>query len=115
MSTQGDNVIIAIMGAGLVILLMGGFVLFRAPVAAVLAPVPLVLLCFGAVRKDLRHVRRHGWNVDGDSDGPEDERRRPGPDEPGPQGPSGGGEQSDWETFVTQFWDHVDRRPVASE
>ena len=113
MSAEGENVIMATMAAGLLGILIAGFVVFGAPVAVFLAPLPLILLCFGAVRKDLRHVRRHGWNVVGGSDEPNGEGRRPGPPEPAPQGPSGGGEQFDWDVFVIQFWDHVDRQPVA--
>ena len=63
MSPQGENVIIAMIGVVLLLVLIAGFVPFGAPVAAVLAPVPLILFIFGGVRKDLRHVRRHGWNV----------------------------------------------------
>jgi len=113
LSSQGENVIIAGMAVGLLGLLIAGFAAFGAPVAVLLGPMPVMLFIFAGVRKDLRHVRTHGWNVAGDSDGPNGGGgRRPGPSEPAPQGPSGG-EEFDWDAFVTQFWDHVDRQPVA--
>jgi hypothetical protein len=113
MSPQGENVIIAMIGVVLLLVLIAGFVPFGAPVAAVLAPVPLILFIFGGVRKDLRHVRRHGWNVVRGSDGPNGGGGRPTPDTPTPQGPSGDGERFDWDAFTTQFWEHVDHQPVA--
>lgn len=113
MSAQGENVIIAGMAAGLLGLLIAGFGAFGAPVGVLLGPAPLILFIYVGVRKDLLHVRRYGWNVAGGSDGPNHGGGgRPGPREPAPQDPSGG-EQFDWDAFATQFWDHVDRQPVA--
>ena len=117
MSAQGENVAMAAMAAGLVGLLIAGFAAFGAPVVAMIAPLPLILLCFGFVRQDLRHVHRHGWNAAGGSDGSDGEGDGrgggPGKDEPAPPGPSGGGEQFDWDAFVSQFWEHVERQPVS--
>lgn len=89
-----------------------GFAALRAPLPTLLLPVPLILLCIVAVRKDLLHVRRFGWSSAGGSNGSNGDGRRPGPDEPAPSAPSGGGEQLDWDAFVVQFWDHVERQPV---
>ena len=112
-STQGENIIIAAMVVGLVALLIAGFAVFGAPLPALLAPVPLALFCWTGVRKDLRHVRRHGWNAADGSDGPDGGGGGPRPPEPAPEGPSGGdGEQFDWDAFLAEFRDHVDRQPV---
>lgn len=113
MSNQGENVITALMGVGLLSLLSAGFGVFGAPVMVLLAPAPLILVCLAAVRKDLRHVRTHGWNTPGGSEDPNDDGGRPGPDEPTPQGPSSDGEQFDWDGFLRQFWEQVDRQPVG--
>lgn len=103
----------ATVAAGLVAFLIAGFGAFGAPVAVLLAPLPLIVFCFGAVRNDLRHVRRNGWNAAGASDDP-DGGGGGGPalPEPAPPAPSGEGEQFDWDAFVIQFWEHVDRQPV---
>lgn len=99
------------MAAGLLGVFVLGFATVGAPVPALLPPIVLILLCLAAVRNDLRHVREHGWGTHG-TDGPSGGSRQ-GPDEPLPEGPPGGGEQFDWDAFATQFWDHVERQPVA--
>jgi hypothetical protein len=111
LSAQGEKVIILGMAIGLLGLLALGFAAVSAPVSALLPPFVLALLCVAAVRKDLRHVLRHGWSTRG-TDGPNGESRE-GPHEPIPQGPSGDGEQFDWDAFSSQFWDHVERQPVV--
>lgn len=113
LSDQGEKVIIAGMAAGLLSLLCLGFALVGAPPSALLVPVPLILLCLAAVHEDLSHVRRHGWSGGGGSDGSNGGGQRDGPPRPFPPGPSGPGEQFDWDAFVTQFWEHVERQPVA--
>lgn len=116
MSAQGENVAMATMAAGLVGFLIAGLAAFGAPLAVLVAPLPLLVLCFGAVRKDLRHVRRHGWNTGRAGDDPDGEGGGGGParPDPAPPAPSGEGEQFDWDAFVTQFWEHVDRQPVPT-
>ena len=99
------------MATGLMGLLALGLAAVGAPVPALLAPVALILLCVTLVRNDVRHVRRHGWGTRG-TDGPNGQSRQD-PHEPAPQGPSGGDAQFDWDAFATQFWDHVERQPVA--
>jgi len=108
LSAQGEKVIISAMGIGLLSLLVLGFVILAAPVPARF--VPVILLWVAAVRGDVLHVRKHGWGIRG-SDGPDGDGGRH-PSEPTPPAPSGDGEQFDWDAFVTQFWEHVDRAPV---
>lgn len=99
------------MATGLMGLLAVGFATVGAPVPALLPPVALIVLCVAAVRNEVVYVRRHGWGTRG-ADGPNGESHQD-PHEPDPQGPPGGGEQFDWDTFTTQFWDQVERQPVA--
>lgn len=110
MSAQGEKVVIAAMPVVLLSLLILGFAALRAPVAALIVPVPLILLCIAAVRKDLGHVLRHGWSGGGGGPGG---GGRGGVPQPGSPLPPGDGEQFDWDAFVDQFWDHVEREPVA--
>ncbi len=99
------------MGIGLLSILVLGWVILGAPVTALLVPVPIILLWVAAARKDLLHVRKHGWGTSG-SDGANGDGGRH-PSDPTPPAPSGDGEQFDWDSFVTQFREHVDRTPVA--
>lgn len=91
-------------------LLILGFAALGAPVVVLLAPTPMILLCVGIVRKDLRHVLEHGLGDSGDGSGGEGRGGLPAP--VSPLGPSDG-EQFDWDAFVVQFWDHVEREPAA--
>lgn len=111
LSAHGEKVILAAMPVGLLSVLILGFAVLGAPLAALLVPVPLMLLCIAAVRKDLRHVRRHGWSSGGD--GSNGDGRSGGPDEPISPVPPGDGGDFDWDAFVVQFWDQVDRQPVG--
>ncbi len=112
LSLEGEKVIISGIAVGLLTVLVIGFATLRAPILPLLVPVPLILLAIFAVRKDLGHVRRYGWGTTG-GEGPNSDGGIHKTDEPPPPGPSGDGEQFDWEGFVTQFWEHVDREPVA--
>jgi hypothetical protein len=112
LSAQGEKVIIFGMVIGLLGFLSLGFAAVGAPVSALMLTALLILVCLVAVRRDLLHVRRHGWGDGRGADGPNGQSRH-GPREPTPPGPSGDGEQFDWDAFVTQFWEHVDREPVA--
>ncbi len=100
------------MPVGLLGVLILGFAVLSAPPAALLGPVPVILLCIVAVRKDLRHVRRYGWGSSS-SGGSNGEGRPGGPTEPLPPAPSGDGDEFDWDAFVVQFRDHAERQPVA--
>ncbi|MGB9182506.1 MAG: hypothetical protein WCB67_00440 [Solirubrobacteraceae bacterium] len=99
------------MAAGLLGVFVLGFAMVGAPLPALLPPVVLILVCVAVVRNDVLHVRRHGWGTRG-TDGPNGPSHQ-GPQEPTPHGPSGDGEQFDWDAFATQFRDHVERQPVA--
>jgi hypothetical protein len=113
LSTHGEKVILLAMATGLLGMLVIGFAVLGAPVAMLLFPVLLILLSFMAVRGDVAHVRRFGWSVAGDTDDPSPGGGPDGPQQPGPVDPTGSGEQFDWDAFVIQFWEHVDRQPVA--
>jgi hypothetical protein len=112
LSAQGEKVIVFAIVAGLLSVLSVGFATLRAPVSALALPVVLILVSIVAVRRDLRHVHRHGWS---DSRGPDGSDGQSPQDSgpPDPPSPSGDGVEFDWDAFVTQFWEHLDREPVA--
>ncbi len=89
-------------------LLAFGFLATGAPVLIALVPFVLVVALAAWARRDLRHVARHGWHNGPGTDG------LSGPDpgdprDPDPQGPSGDMVDPEWDRFVSQFWEHVER------
>lgn len=118
LSPQADKVIVSGFAAGLLIMLAGSLVVASAPVAIALAPVGLLLALGAAIGRDVRHVARHGWYLprgDGRS-GPGGTHRPHGPQ---PQQPSGDLIDPEWDSFVSQFWEHVaqverEREPVPT-
>jgi hypothetical protein len=116
LSSQAEKVILAGSAAGLLALLAFAFLVAGAPVAIALTPVALVAALTAAVGRDLRHVARHGWyrgpGANG-SDGPDGDGN---PHEPNPQLPSGDTAELDWDGFVADFWEYVERerQPVGA-
>ncbi len=103
--------------AALMTLLALGFLATGAPVRIALVPLVLVIAVALLARRDLRHVNRHGWYQGPGADGSSGED--PGsPRDPNPEGPSGDAIDPEWDRFVSEFWDHVERQnerqPVGS-
>jgi hypothetical protein len=107
LSPEGEKVLVCGFVAGILGFLALGFGVLGAPVPIALVPFALTVALIVAMRGSVRHVRRHGWN--GGADGPSGRDRREGPPQPTPPGPSGDAEPVEWDRFVTQFWDHVER------
>ena len=85
-----------------------GFLATGAPVVIALGPIALVVALTAWTRGDLRHVARYGWHHGPGADGPSG--RDPGdPLDPDPQGPSGDTIDPEWDHFISQFWEHVER------
>ena len=115
LTPQAEKVLLFGFGAGLLTVLAAGFVATGAPVLIALGPFVLVVALTAWTRADLRHVAQHGWHQGPGADGPSG--RDPGdPQDPNPQGPSGDVLEPEWDRFVSQFWEHVerDRQPVGS-
>jgi hypothetical protein len=109
LSLQAVKVIAAAFAAGLLIILGFAFVVAGAPLPIVLSPFALLAALTAAVGRNLRHITRHGWYVppgDGGSSGP---GGNSDPREPNPQLPSGDMIDPDWDGFVSQFWEYVER------
>jgi len=109
LSHQAEKVIISGSAAGLLTLLTFAFVVAGAPVLIALAPVALVGALTIAVGRDLRHVARHGWYSPRGADGSSGGDGGGDPREPNPQLPSGDMAELDWDRFVADFWEHVER------
>jgi hypothetical protein len=105
LSPQAERVLAAAISAGLLAFLELGLAVLSAPALMLLWPAAIVAGAVVAVRRDLVHVRRHGWWKRGG--GPDGS----GPDTPGPVGPgdpSGGAQPFEWERFQSEFWEHVE-------
>jgi hypothetical protein len=108
LSPQGEKVMVSGFAGGLLALLALGFAVAGAPVAIAAVPVALVVALAAAVGRDLRHVVRFGWHIDpGGAGGPG--RDPDDPRAPSPHGPSGDAADAEWDRFVSQFWEHVER------
>lgn len=109
LSPQAEKVIISGSAAGLLALLSFAFLVAGAPVVIAGLPCALVgalMLLFG---RDLRHVARHGWYILPGADGSSGRDGDGDPREPTPQLPSGDAAEPDWDRFVSDFWEHVER------
>ena len=85
-----------------------GFLATGAPVRIALVPLVFAVAVTAWAHRDLRHVARHGWHHGPGTDG--SSGRDPGdPRDPNPQGPSGDTADPEWDRFVSQFWEHVER------
>ncbi|HWE11532.1 MAG TPA: hypothetical protein VG325_19450 [Solirubrobacteraceae bacterium] len=107
LSPQGEKVVICGFSAGILAFLALGFGVLGAPVPIALVPFVLAVGLVTAVHADVHHVRRHGWH--GGPEGPTGHGPCEDPPEPTPPGPSGDELVVDWDSFVAQFWDHVER------
>lgn len=108
LSKQAEKVLLSGFVAGLMAVLACGFLATGAPVLIAAGPLVLVFVLAAWARRDLRHVARYGWHRGPGSDGSS------GPDadhprDPTPQGPAGDVADAEWDRFVSQFWEHVDR------
>jgi hypothetical protein len=110
LTPQAVKVLLTGFVAGLMTLLALGFLATGAPVRIALVPLVLIIAVALRARRDLRHVTRHGWYKGPGADG--SSGQDPGdPRVPSPQGPSGDMTDPDWDRFVSQFWEHVEREP----
>lgn len=93
--------------AGLLALLVFAFLVAGAPLLIAVVPVVLAVGLAAAVGRDVRHVVRHGLYDPPGADG----GSGPGTDprEPNPHLPSGDMIDADWDGFVSQFWEYVER------
>lgn len=103
--------------AALMTLLALGFLATGAPARIALVPLGMIIAVALLAWRDLRHVNRHGWYKG--SGGGSSSGENPGdPRDPNPQGPSGDAIDPEWDRFVSEFWDHVERenerQPVGS-
>ncbi len=108
LSKQAEKVLLSGFVAGLMTVLALGFLATGAPVLIAVGPLVLVVALAVWAHRDLRHVARHGWNNGPGADGSS------GPDagdprDPNPQGPSGDMTDPEWDRFVSQFWEHIER------
>ncbi len=109
LSPQAEKVIISGSAAGLLALLSFAFVVAGAPAVIALLPFALAAALTAAVGRDLRHVARYGWYRGPGADGSSGRDGDGGPREPNPQLPSGDMADAEWDRFVSQFWEHVER------
>jgi hypothetical protein len=103
------KVIVAGSAAGLLAILGFSFLVAGAPAPIVLAPFALLGALTAAVSRSLRHVSRHGWYAPPGADGSSGPGGNSDPREPNPQLPSGDMIDPDWDGFVSQFWEYVER------
>lgn len=109
LSPQAVKVIVAGFAAGLLGILGPAFVVAGAPMSIMLALFALLAALAAAVGRHLRHVTRHGWYLPPGADGSSGPGGTSGPRGPNPQLPSGDVIDPDWDDFVSQFWEHVER------
>lgn len=109
LSPEGEKVIISSFAAGLLALLALGFLLTGAPAAMALVPLVLVTMLATAINGDLRYVARHGWRRRPGADGSSGDGGPGGPGEPDPPLLPGDVTDPEWNRFVTEFWEHVER------
>lgn len=108
LTPQAVKVLLAGFISGLMTLLAFGFLATGAPVWIALVPLVLIIGVAAWARRDLRHVARHGWHY-GPGDGPFG-RDPEDPLDPNSHGPSGDVIDPEWDRFVSEFWDHVERQ-----
>jgi hypothetical protein len=110
-SHEAQRVLAAAMVAGLLMILDSGLLVLGAPLAMLIWPVLVAAGAMLLVRREIRHVRRHGWWSPGEEPG--GSGRGDGPDEPLSPGPSGEPLPTDWERFESQFWEQVEAQRLA--
>jgi hypothetical protein len=109
LTPQAVKVLLFGFTAGIMAVLAFGFLATGAPVWIALGPLALVIFVAAWTHRDLRHVARYGWQYGPGTDGPSGDDPE-GPRGPNPQSPSGDMIDPEWDRFVSEFWDHVERQ-----